>query len=58
MLVLQLIITFACIFIAGMHFALWHNDVEENSIWYAGGLSVVGLWNLISLVGYVAKHAS
>ena len=58
MIVLQIIITFACIFIAGMHFALWHNDMDDKSKWYAGGLSIIGLYNLIGIVGYVAKHAS
>ena len=56
MLVLQIIITFCVIFIAGMHFALWDNDIDEKSKWYAGGLSIIGIYNLISLVGYVAKH--
>ena len=58
MIVLQIIITFACIFIAGMHYAMWDNGMGDNSKWYAGGLSIIGLYNLIGIVGYVAKHSS
>lgn len=57
MLVLQIIITFALIFIAGMHYTLWKVVGESESMWYTAGLGILGLYNLISLVGYVAKHA-
>jgi hypothetical protein len=56
MLVIQIIVTFACIFIAGMHYALWDNfDDNIRSLYFAIGLGIIGLWNLISII---AKHST
>jgi hypothetical protein len=56
MLTIQIIVTFACIFIAGMHYAVWDQLDEHNSIYYCIGLGLIGLYNLISIVGYVTRN--
>lgn len=57
MLAVHIIVTFAVIFIAGMHYAMWDNFRDRKSVYFCLGLTVIGLWNIISLVGYVAKHS-
>jgi hypothetical protein len=56
MLAIQIIVTFGVIFIAGMHYAMWDNFHERKSAYFCIGMSLIGVWNLISLVGYVAKY--
>lgn len=57
MLAIQIIVTFGVIFVAGMHYAMWDNFRERKSVYFCLGLTVIGCWNLISLVGYVARHS-
>lgn len=55
MIAISLIVCFAVCFVAGMHYAMWDNFGERKSMYFCLGLSVIGFWNLISLVGYVSK---
>lgn len=56
MLALQVIIAFAVIFVAGMNYALWDNFQERKSLYIAIGCGVIGIYDLISLIGYVTKY--
>lgn len=55
MLVIFVIITFVLVFMAGMHYALWDNFDERKSLYFSIALGVLGVWNFISLIGYVSK---
>lgn len=55
MIVIFVIITFVLVFMAGMHYALWDNFDERKSLYFSIALGVLGVWNFISLIGYVSK---
>lgn len=59
MILISMIITAVLFFLAGMHWATWdqNRDVEEatNSMWWSIVLSLIGLYNMINLVGLAAK---
>lgn len=55
MLVIFIVVCFALIFLAGMHYAMWDNFGERKSLYFCLGMSVLGIYNLISLLGYVSR---
>ena len=55
MIVIFVLITFTLVFMAGMHYALWDNFGERKCLYFSIGLSVLGVWNFISLIGHVSK---
>lgn len=59
MLLIEMIVAFTCIFLAGMHYAVYDNflDDDKRSLYWSIGLSLLGVWNLINIVGYVRLHS-
>lgn len=59
MILISMIITGVIFFVAGMHFATWDQNREEpdaiRSVWWCIGLCLIGVWNMINLVGFASK---
>lgn len=55
MLIIFMVISFALIFIAGMHYAMWDNFGYRTNLYFCLGMSVLGLWNFVSAIGYAVK---
>ena len=59
MIVISMLVTSAIFFVAGMHYATWDQNREEpdaiRSVWWAIGLSIIGVWNMFTLVGMASK---
>lgn len=55
MLVIFVVVAFSLIFMSGMHYALWDNFNDRRSLYFSIGLGAIGVWDLISLIGYVSK---
>lgn len=50
-----MLVTFAICFLAGMHWAIWDEYQERSSLYWSLGLTLLGFYNMISMIGYVAK---
>jgi len=59
MILIAMFVTAVLFILAGMHFATWDQNRDDpeavKSIWWAIGLSAIGLYNMISLVGMAAR---
>ena len=59
MIVIAMIITAVIFFIAGMHWATYDQNQDDpearNSAWWAVVLCLIGLYNMINLVGMASK---
>lgn len=59
MILIAMIVTAVVFFVAGMHYATWdqnRDDPEaEKSIWWMVVLCIIGLYNMINLIGMAAK---
>jgi hypothetical protein len=59
MIVISMFVTAVIFFLAGMHYATWdqnRDDPEaEKSVWWSVALCLIGVWNMISLVGMASK---
>jgi RsiW-degrading membrane proteinase PrsW (M82 family) len=59
MILIAMIVTAMLFFIAGMHYATWdqNRDIPDSirSVWWSIALCLVGVWNMISLVGMASK---
>ena len=53
MLIVSMIVCFALIFIAGMHWAVYDHFGERSSLIWCIAMSVLGIYNMIGLVGRV-----
>lgn len=52
MLVIFVLVSFVCIFLAGMHYAIWDQFGFRNSLFWAGALTALGLYITISMISY------
>jgi hypothetical protein len=55
MILISMLVSFGVIFVAGMHWAIWDNFKEKSALMWSIGLSIIGIYNLIILIGTVAK---
>jgi len=59
MILISMIVTAVVFFVAGMHYATWDQNRDEegavNSAWWSVVLCIIGLYNMITLVGMVSK---
>lgn len=59
MILISMIVTGVIFFLAGMHYATWdqNRDDEEanNSAWWSVVLGIIGLYNMINLVGMASR---
>lgn len=55
MIAISIIVSFCVIFVAGMHYAVWDQLDQQKSLYWCIALSLIGIYNLISLVGAVAR---
>lgn len=59
MILIAMIVTAVIFFLAGMHWATWdqNQDMPEarNSAWWAVALVVIGIYNMINLVGMASR---
>ncbi len=59
MIAILMIVTAAVFFVAGMHYATWDQNREEpdaiRSVWWSIALCLIGVWNMISLVGMASQ---
>ena len=59
MIVIAMIVTAVLFFLAGMHWATWDQNRDDpeanNSRWWSLALVLIGLYNMVSLVGMAAK---
>ncbi len=55
MIAISLLASFFVCFVAGMNFEAWLEDKDPIRLCFAATLSLLGIWNLISLVGYAVK---
>lgn len=53
MIAISIIVTLFCAFVAGMHYAMWDHLGERNSLYWSVGLTLLAIYNIITLVGYV-----
>lgn len=59
MIAISMIVTAVIFFIAGMHFASWDQNRDEpdaiRNFWWSIALCLVGVCNMISLVGMASR---
>ena len=59
MILIAMIITAVIFFLAGMHWATYDQNRDDpeatNSMWWAVVLALIGVYNMINLVGMAAK---
>ena len=59
MILFAMIVTAVLFFLAGMHWATWdqnRDDVNaQNSMWWSVVLAIIGLYNMVNLVGMAAR---
>lgn len=59
MILFAMIVTAVLFFLAGMHWATWDQNRDDpnaqNSMWWSVVLAIIGLYNMISLVGMASK---
>lgn len=59
MIVIAMIITAVLFFLAGMHWATWDQNRDDpeanNSRWWSLALVLIGLYNMVSLVGMASR---
>jgi hypothetical protein len=59
MIVISMIVTAVIFFLAGMHYATWdqnrNDELAERSVWWSVVLSIIGLYNMITLVGMASR---
>lgn len=59
MIAIAMIVTAVIFFVAGMHWATWDQNRDDpeayRSWWWALALFLIGVWNMINLVGMAAR---
>ena len=59
MILIAMIVTAVVFFLAGMHYATWDQNRDEpeatNSAWWSVVLAIIGIYNMINLVGMAAR---
>jgi hypothetical protein len=55
MLIISIIVCFSVCFVAGMNYAVWDEHGELKNLYLCMALSVIGIWNLISLIGLASR---
>lgn len=59
MIVISMFVTAVIFFLAGMHWATWDQNRDEadanNSLWWSMVLVLIGLYNMITLVGMASR---
>jgi hypothetical protein len=59
MILIAMIVTAVVFFLAGMHWATWdqNRDAEgaSNSAWWSVVLVIIGIYNMINLVGLATR---
>jgi hypothetical protein len=51
MLLIYLILAFSLVFLSGCHWTIWKIDNKKSALYWSIGLSSVGLYILISMIG-------
>jgi len=59
MILIAMFITAVIFFLAGMHYATWDQNRDEewavNSAWWSVVLAIIGIYNMINLVGMASR---
>ena len=59
MILIAMIVTAVVFFVAGMHYATWDQNRDDpestNSAWWAVVLAIIGIYNMINLIGMAAR---
>lgn len=59
MILIAMIITAVIFFLAGMHYATWDQNRDDeaasNSAWWSVVLAIIGIYNMINLVGMASR---
>ena len=55
MLVAHMLVTFGICFLAGMHWTIWDEYQERSSLYWSLGLTLLGFYAMISMIGHVTK---
>jgi len=55
MILFAMLVTAVLFFTAGMHFAIWHQGLDPRAKWWSLALALLGLYNMISLVGLASQ---
>ena len=59
MIVISMFVTAVIFFLAGMHWATWDQNRDQtdanNSLWWSMVLVLIGLYNMITLVGMASR---
>ena len=59
MIVIAIIVTAVIFFLAGMHYATYDQNRDDpeavNSIWWSVVLCIIGIYNMVNLVGMAAR---
>lgn len=59
MIVISMLVTAVIFFLAGMHWATWDQNRDQtdanNSLWWSMVLVLIGLYNMITLVGLASR---
>lgn len=59
MILIAMIVTAVVFFLAGMHYATWDQNRDDeaasNSAWWAVVLSLIGIYNMLNLIGMASR---
>jgi len=59
MILIAMIVTAVVFFLAGMHYATWDQNRDEegaaNSAWWSVVLVIIGIYNMINLMGLATR---
>ena len=60
MILIAMIVTAVLFFLAGMHYATWDQNRDDegasNSAWWSVALSLIGIYNMLNLIGMASKY--
>jgi hypothetical protein len=60
MILIAMIVTAVLFFLAGMHYATWDQNRDDegasNSAWWSVVLSLIGIYNMLNLIGMASKY--
>lgn len=58
MLLIQLLVSFACVFMSGMNYAAWDMTGVRKNLYISIFIGLVGFFNLASLIGLTIRVTS